>query len=149
MSEDSNFIPSFSNETLFSLMENYQGMPDAFQGLIDVQIKSLLSMSKVHQSSVEDMKKIASHQQQVFSQIMEDTTSLANDMFKSTDPQAALQISAQNIEKSYKSAMSNVSEVSELLRKSSAETGSILRDNAKQSMNELQNIQQKANKAAS
>ncbi|MCK5373937.1 MAG: phasin family protein [Alphaproteobacteria bacterium] len=149
MSEDSNFIPSFSNETLFSLMENYQGMPDAFQGFVDVQIKSLLSISKVHQSSVDDINKIAFHQQKVFSQIMEDTTTLANDMFKSADTQTALQVSAQSIEKSYESAMSNVNEVSELLRKSSAKTGSILRENAKQSMSELQNIQQKTSKASS
>ncbi|NCU33514.1 MAG: DUF4372 domain-containing protein, partial [Candidatus Moranbacteria bacterium] len=67
---DNNFIP-FSNETFFSLMEKYQGMPDAFQNLIDIQVKNLRSINKARQSSIDSVKKIASYQQGMFSQIMQ------------------------------------------------------------------------------
>lgn len=148
MSNNDSFVPPFSNETFFSLMEKYKGMPDAFRNLFDIQVENLRSIGKVQKSSLEDIQKIASRQQNVFSQIMENTTSLANDMMGNPDPQAALKISAENIQKSYETAMQSVNDISSLLQKSSVKANNILRDSTKQSLNEIQNVQQTVNSAS-
>jgi len=148
MSNNNNFIPPFSNETLFSLMEKYNGMPDAFRNLVDIQVENMRSIGKVQQSSLENIQKLASRQQGVFSQIMKNTTTMANDVIENLDPKAALKVSADNLQKSYEATSSSVNEISDLLQKSSTETNNILRDSAKQSLNELQNVQQKVNDAS-
>ena len=148
MSNNDSFVPAFSNETFFSLMEKYKGMPDVFQNLFDIQVDNMLSIGKVQKSSLENIQKIASRQQDIFFQIMEKTTSLANDMIVKPDTQAALTISAENIQKGYDAAMDSVNEISDLLRKSNAKTNNILRDSTKQSINELQDVQQKVSSAS-
>lgn len=148
MSNDDSFIPTFSSETFFSIMENYKGMPDAFRNLLDIHVGNIRSIGEVQKSSLENMQKIASRQQSVFSQIMKKTTAMANDMIENPDPNIALKVSAENIQESYKSAMASVSEISELMRKSGVETNNILRDSTKQSLSEIQNAQQKVNSAS-
>ncbi len=148
MSNNNSFLPPFSNETFFSLMEKYNGMPDAFRNLVDIQVENMRSIGKVQQSSLKSIQKITSHQQNIFSQIMEKTTTLANDMIDNPDPKAALKLSAESIQRSYEATLASVNEISDLLQKSSTEANNILRDGAKQSLNEFQNAQQKANNAS-
>jgi|GEM_PF-3053681 len=148
MSNNDSFIPPFSNETFFSLMEKYNGMPSAFRNLIDIQVENMRSIGKVQQSSLKDIQDIASRQQNIFSQIIEKTTTMANDLIENPDPKTALKMSADNIQKSYETAMTSVNEISDLLHKSSIETNNILRDSAKQSLSEIQSAQQKVGNAS-
>lgn len=126
-------------------MEKYNGMPDAFRNLVDIQVENMRSIGKVQQSSLKNIQKIASHQQSVFSQIMEKTSTMANDMLENPDPKAVLKMGAENVQKSYETALASVNEISDLLHKSSTETNNILKDSAKQSLTELQNARQKVN----
>ncbi len=148
MSNNDSFIPPFSNDTFFSLMSKYNGMPDVFRNLVDIQVDNMRSIGKVQQSSLESIQKIASHQQNIFSQIMEKTTTMANDMMQNPDPKAALIMGAENIQRSYETTLASVNEISELIRKSSTETNNILRDSAKQSLNEMHGVQQKVSNAS-
>ena len=69
-------------------------------------------------------------------------------MIENPDPQAALKVSAENIQKSYEATIESVNEISDLLHKSSVKANNILRDSAKQSLNELQSVQQKVSNAS-
>lgn len=148
MSNSDNFVPRFSNETLFSIMERYKGMPDAFRNLMDIQVENIKSVREMQKSSLENIQKIASRQQDVFTQIMKDASTLANDMIENPDPKAALKVSADNIQKGYDATIASVNEISVLLQDSGVKANNILRDNAKQSMSELQTVQKTASGAS-
>ncbi|MFP4097908.1 MAG: phasin family protein [Alphaproteobacteria bacterium] len=143
MSNDSSTLPLFSNETFFSLMENYHGMPDAFQSLVDIHINNLRSMNEIHQSSFADISRLASRQQDVFSQIIASATTFANDSTEHTDPGTVFKVGADSLKRTYEHAMESVSEISALLRKSGLQTTSLIKDGALQSIDELQKIQKK------
>ena len=137
MSKDNSFTHPFTNESFFKLIKQYDGMPQAFQNLMDIQLKSIKSINDVRQSSLDSIKEIANKQRNVFSQIMNNTTTMANDIIENSSTEDVIKKNAETIQKSYKDALSSARDISELLRKSSLETNKILRDRAKDSISSL------------
>ena len=137
MSEDKDFTIPFSNKVFFDLFKQYQSMPEQVKGLFDVQMKNIKSINQAQRVSMENFQEIASRQNEIFSQIMQQTTMMANDMAHDSSPENKLKRNALNFQRGYEQALSNVQEISELIKKSNATTSKILKDRANESIEEV------------
>ncbi len=143
MSNYDSFIPPFSGKTFFSMMEKYNGMPEAFQALVDIQINGVQSIGKMQQSSIKNIQKITSRQQEVFSKIMKNSSLLANDIMKAPDPKSTLRLGTESAQRSYDAILDSVNEISVLLKNTRAEASSIFRDSAKRNLDNLYDVKRK------
>ena len=143
MSEDKDFTIPFSNKVFFDLFKQYQSMPEQVKGLLDVQMKNIKSINQAQRVSMENFQEIASRQNEIFSQIMQQTTMMANDLSHDSSPENKLKRNALNFQKGYEQALSNVQEISELIKKSNATTSKILQDRANESIKEVKSCTSK------
>ncbi len=137
MSKDKDFTAPFSNKVFFDLFKQYQSMPEQVKGLFDVQMKNIKSINQAQRASMENFQEIASRQNEIFSQIMQQTTMMANDMAHDLSPEEKLKRNALNFQKGYEQTLSNVQEISELIKKSNATASKILKDRANESIKEV------------
>ena len=133
----------FSGTTFFDFLKQYQGLPNQFQGLYNSQLKNIQSINNMQQTSIENFQEIAHKQNEIFSQIMQQTTHMANDMMVNSDPEEKLRKNVINFQKGYEQALSNAKEISELIKKSNAQTNKILRKRASESLDEIKTYTQK------
>lgn len=143
MSDEKNFTAPFFNNTFLGFFEKYQGFPNSFQGLIDIQVKNIRSINHVQQTSMENFQEIVFRQNEIFSQIMQQTTAMANDITENATPEDTLKKNALHFQKSYENALTNVKEISELIKKSNLEATKILRKRAAESLKEVKDCTQK------
>lgn len=143
MSEEKKQPTPLLGTAFFDLFKQYRELPEQFKGLYDTQIKNIQSINKVQQTSIENFQEIAYRQNEIFSQIMQQTSTMANDMIDNSNPEEKLRKNALNFQKSYEQALSNAREISELIKKSNVETNKILTKRATESLQEVTCVQKK------
>lgn len=143
MSEDNDFASQFPNKVFFDLFRQYQAMPESVKSLYDIQMKNVKSINQAQRVSIENFQEIASRQNEIFSNIMQQTTMMANDMAQNSSPEEKLKRSALHFQKSYEQALSNVQEISDLIKKSNAAAGKILKERTNKNIKEVQSYTDK------
>lgn len=144
MSNQDNNTPNTKASLPFlDLFKSYGSFPEGFNDLYNVHLKNVQTINMAQQASLENFQEIAHKQNQIFSQIMQHTTTMANDLMAEANTEEKMKKNAENFQKGYEQAMKNAKEISDLLKKSGNDTGKILTKRVSQTYRDIKNISEK------
>ena len=144
MSDQDNNTPNTKGSLpFFDFFKSYGNFPEGFNDLYSVHLKNVQTINMAQQASLENFQEIAHKQNQIFNQIMQHTTTMANDLISESKPEEKMKKNAENFQKGYEQAMQNAKEISDLLKKSGNDTGKILTKRVTETYRDIKNISEK------
>ena len=144
MSQDGKNTPDAKGvQTFFNIFQPYGHIPEGFNDLYKAHLKNVQTLNIAQQTSLESFQEIAHKQNEIFNQIMQHTTIMANDLMSDAKPEDKMKRNAQNLQKGYEQAMKNAKEISDLLKKSGNQTGKILTKRVTETYRDIKNISEK------
>ncbi|MGH1455545.1 MAG: phasin family protein [Alphaproteobacteria bacterium] len=118
----------FSGMNIPNFVASYEALPQSAQALLAMQKNNLNTMKKIQGVFFDNMQEIGQRQTAIFSQIMAQTTSLANDAAHGGKPEDKLAQNLAAVKQSYEDAMINAKEISLLVKKANEKASKILQD---------------------
>ena len=144
-----------SNQNPFSefakLFENYQSMsfdnPFDMQSFMETQRKNMQAISDAQALTMERLQTIAQQQGTILSTMVEDNAKIAKEMMSEGTPEEKIAKNADMFKGVYERSVKNMTEVSEMLNKSTQDASAIINKRVKATMNEVKAAMEKAEKA--
>ncbi len=146
MTKDNDSAFSFSNpfKDISSCTPDIQS---GMKALFDVHRKNIQSMNTLQQITLESMQDVAEKQKTVFSKIMSQTTSLANDVASAENPEDKVANNLKALQSNCELFYKNMQDISETLKASGSEATTILRKRVAESVKEAREIATKQEQA--
>lgn len=148
MAQENSFTAFLKNNDLSKFMEQYQSLPFDLQGLMETQRKNLQSLTEAQQLVIGNIQAIAQRQTEIVSRMMQEQSSITQELLKEGTPEEKMAKNAELFKKSCETAMANAAEISEMVKKSSEQASSILNKRMSASMKEIQSSLDSAKKKA-
>ncbi len=123
---------AFSEMRIPNFVARLDALPQSAQSLLAIQKNNVETMKKIQNVFMENLQEISQRQSAVFSQIMAQTTTMANDMSYAGKPEDKLSHNMVAIKKSYEDAMTNAKEISMLVKKANDKATKIFKDGVSQ-----------------
>ena len=114
------------------------GLPNIdTKALIETQSKNMQALTDANRAILESTRSLFQRQIQMMQQVFEETSEAVKSLAGSANPQEAAEKQIKLIEDSVSKTLANVSEISELVRKTQDETTKRVTDRFNESMAEL------------
>ena len=123
--------------TDFSVL--FKSTPLSINAIAELQKKNITAFQKTQRIAFEAMQEVRTRQNEIFSQIMASTTSLANDAMKEGKPEDKLSHNAKILQQSYEQTMQSVKEISAIIQKANEETSGLIRNTTENALRDVQN----------
>lgn len=122
--------------------------PVDFTSLFDLQRKNMQAVVEANKIVVENIQAIAQRQTQILTQIVEDQTSLAQQIMTEGTPEEKVTRQADLARNAYERSVSNFNELTELVGKSNREAGEVISKRVTASLSEFKDSIEKAKEKA-
>lgn len=116
----------FNTDFMKGLMPANALFPFDLGAVMDIQRKNLEAFTEAQQIAVENLQAIAQCQTELLTQLVQDNTSLAQQIMTEGTPEEKVSRQADMVRKSYERSVSGLTELSDLVVKSNRETGEII-----------------------
>ena len=125
----------------FNSMKNFAPaaglFPFDFGNVLETMRKNMQAMTEAQQIAIENIQAIAQRQAEIMTQMVEDNTSLAQQIMTEGTPEEKISRQADLARKSYERSMSNLTELSDMVVKSNREAGEIISKRVTASLTEF------------
>ena len=138
----------FNAEFFKSLTPANTLFPVDFTSLFDLQRKNMQAVAEANKIVVENIQAIAQRQTQILTQIVEDHTSLAQQIMTEGTPEEKVTRQADLARDAYERSVSNFNELTELVSKSNREAGEVISMRVTASLSEFKDSIEKAKEKA-
>lgn len=142
------FSQLFSQNDFSKTFQQYQAIPFEMKDLMETQRKNLQAFTEAQQLAMESMQAVAQRQTEIVSQIIEDNSNIAKELMGEGSPEQKLAKNAELLKKLYEKTTGNMQELSDMISKSSTETGKLLNKRVSASMGEIKSALEKSHKKA-
>lgn len=140
MAQDNTFSAFLKNNDVSKLLESYPAMPFDMQSLFETQRKNLQSLSEAQQLMFGNIQAIAQRQTEIVSQIMQEQTTITQELMKEGTPEEKMAKNADLFKKGYEKMIANITEISDMVKKSNIEASGLLNKRLSASMKEIQSV---------
>lgn len=148
MSKSNPFSQFFPQNDFTKVFEQYQTLPFDLKEVMESHHKNMQAFTEAHQLAMESMQAVAQRQTEILSQMIEDNSNIAKEMMSEGTPEKKLAKNTEMFKKFYEKTANNVQELSDMISKSSAETGKLLNKRVSASMGEFKSALEKSQKKA-
>ncbi|MDB5491845.1 MAG: phasin family protein [Micavibrio sp.] len=122
--------------------------PVDFASLFELPRKNMQAMIEAQQIMVENMQTVAKRQAQLLTQMVEDQTTVAQQIMSEGTPEEKFTRQTDMARSAYERSVSNFNELTDLLNKSSREAGEVLNKRVTASLTEFKDSVEKAREKA-
>ncbi|MCB1783326.1 MAG: phasin family protein [Alphaproteobacteria bacterium] len=138
MAQDNTFSAFLKSNDISKFFDSYQAVPFDFQSLLETQRKNLQSFSEAQQLLIGNIQAIAQRQAEIVSHMMHEQSEITQELMREGTPEEKMAKNAQIFKKSYEQAMTNLSEISDMVKTSNTQASSLLNKRLSASMKEIQ-----------
>ena len=139
MAQHKDFLSPFLSDYT-KIFEDYKMQNFDLQGILETQRKNIQAFSEAQQSLLGNMQSIAQRHSEIISKAMQEQSKLTSELLREGKPDDKIAKNAELIKKNYEQAMSNFSEIAEMVKKANSEASGILNRRAKASMKEIKSV---------
>ena len=118
--------------------------PVDFTSLFELQRKNMQAVTEAQQIFVENLQTVAKRQAQLLTQMVEDNTTVAQQIMTEGTPEEKFTRQADMARSAYERSVSNFNELTDLVSKSSREAGEVLNKRVTASLTEFKDSVEKA-----
>lgn len=148
MATNNPFSQFFSQNDFSKTLQQYQAIPLEMNDIMETQRKNLQAFTEAQRLAVENLQAVAQRQTEIMSQIIEDNSNIAKELMGEGSPEQKLAKNAELFKNLYEKTTRNMQELSDMMNKSSAETGQLLNKRISASMGEIKSALEKGQKKA-
>jgi phasin family protein len=148
MTSTNPFSSFFSSNDFTKSFEHFQTMPFDLKDMMECHRKNLQAISEAQQLAFEGMQAVAQRQSEIVTQFIQDNSKLAQEMLTDGKPEDKMAKNAEIMKKIYDKTTVNFQELSDMVSKSSTETGKLLNKRVSASITELSSALDKGRKKA-
>jgi phasin family protein len=150
MTQNNNPFADFISPNEFAkLFENYQGSsPFDMQNFLETQRKNMQALTQAQQLTIGNIQAIAQRQSEILSQMIEDNSKIAKEIISEGTPEQKIAKNAKLFQSVYERSVKNMTELSDMINKSSLEASSVINKRVTATMNEIQSSVNKDGKKA-
>ena len=109
-------------------------------GIMASQQKNLEALTVANQAAIAGIQAVATRQAEIIQQTMTATASAAEDLVKSGTPQEAAAKQAELVKSTFEKALSDMTEIAELVAKSNSEAGAAINKRITESLEEVKKM---------
>jgi phasin family protein len=130
-------------------MQQFQPLSFDMKDFMEAQRKNVQALTEAQQIAMDSIQAVAQRQTEVFSQFLEDNSKMATEIMSNDSPEQKMAKNADLFKKIYDRTVSNIQEISDMVAKSSTESGKILNKRMSNSIAEVKtSLEKSAKKAA-
>lgn len=138
----------FNPDFIKDMMPSTSMMPFDFSTLMETGRKNMQAMTEMQQRTVEGWQAVAKRQAEIMSRIVQDNTTLAQQMMTEGTPEEKIARQADLVMTAYENSMTGITELSEMVAETSRETGKIINRRVTGSLTEFKKSFDKDSKKA-
>lgn len=139
----SNANKFFNTDFLKGLTPSATLFPFDFSSMMETQRKNMQAFTEAHKIAVENIQAIVQRQSQIMTQIVEDNTSLAQQIMAEGTPEEKVSRQTDLVRDAYERSVSNFTELAELVSKSNREAGDVISKRVTASLTEFKSTVEK------
>lgn len=132
---NNDFMKFFDTE----LTKNLTGFAFPFdvKSVMESQTRNMQAITEAQQLAFEGLQAVAQRQSELVSQIVQDNTALAQEVFNEATPEQKLAKQADLMKKVYEKSVRNIKEINDILAKSNQDASEVLNKRVAASLNEM------------
>lgn len=142
------FMNFFSPE-IAKNMAGINGFHFGMQDFMEVHRRNFEALTEAQQRAMEGIQAAAQRQTELFSEMFENNTALANEILGEGSPEQKVARQADMMKKVYEKAIVNIREIGEMLNKSNRQATDILHKRVGATLSELKSAMEKPGKSSS
>lgn len=127
----------FSIDFMKGLMPSTSMMPFDFGSIMETGRKNMQAMTEIQQRTAEGMQAIAKRQAEIMSRMVQDHTTLAQQMMTEGTPEEKVARQADIVLAAYENSMTGMTELSEMMTQTTRENGEIINKRVTGSLTEF------------
>ena len=139
-----NFDPSKMTEEFTKAFSQFKLPGVDMSGIIASQQKTLEALTVANKTAIAGIQAVATRQAEILQQTMTATASAAADLIKSGTPQEAAAKQTDLVKSTFEKALSDMTEISEMVAKSNSEAGDAINKRITESLDEVKKIAKSA-----
>ena len=133
----------FNNDFMKSLMPSSGLLPFDFSNLMEIQRKNMQALTQIQQTAMENMQAISQRQTEILSSMVQDNTSMAQEIMVEGTPEEKVARQADMLCKVYEHSMDGMNELTEMAAKCGKVAGEIINNRVTASLTEFKSSVQK------
>jgi len=134
----------FNTDFLKTMMPANALFPFDLGVALETQRKNIEALTEAQQITVENLQAIAQRQAELLTQMVQDNTSLAQQIMAEGTPEEKISRQTDLVRKSYERSVSNLTELSDMVVKSNREAGEVISKRVTASLAELKTGMEKS-----
>lgn len=142
-------VQSSSSSKMFGMDFMKGMMPFDFSSIIEAHRKGFETISEIQQMAVENMQAIGQHQASMISQMVEDNTTIAQQLMAEGTPEEKMARQADLVKKSVAHSIESWSELTDLVSASGKSAAELMGKRVTSSLTDIKSsVEKKSSKAA-
>lgn len=126
------------------MMPSNAMFPFDISAMLETQRRNLQALTEAQQIAFENLQAIAQRQSQILSQLVEDNTTIAQQIMGEGTPEEKVTRQADLVRDAYERSVSSMTDLADLVSKSSRETGEVINKRVTASLTEFKSTMEKA-----
>jgi phasin family protein len=144
MKDRNPFTEFFSQNDLTKFFGTYpQASPFDMKAFLETQRKNMQAMTEAQQAAIEGFRNLAQRQSEIFSQLLEDNSTLAKGMMAEGTPEEKVAKNARLFKTAYERTVKSMRELSEMAAQTNIEASNVINKRVAATMNEIQSSVEK------
>lgn len=142
-------VQSSSSSKMFGMDFMNGVMPFDFSSIIEAHRKSFETISEIQQMAVENLQAIGQHQASMISQMVEDNTTIAQQLMSEGTPEEKMARQTELVKKSVAHSIESWSELTDLVSASGKSAAELMGKRVTSSLTDIKSsVEKKSSKAA-
>lgn len=135
-----NFDPSKMTEQFTKAFSQFKLPGVDVNEIIASQQKNLEALTAANQAAIAGIQAVATRQAEIMQQTFSATSSAAEELVKSGTPQEAASKQADLVKSTFEKALSDMTEIAELVSKSNVEAGAVINKRVTENLEEVKKM---------
>lgn len=141
-----NDFMKFFDPELAKTLSGFNGFPFDMKALMESQRKNVQAFTEAQQRAFEGLQAISQRQGELISQMVEDNSSLAQELMGEASPEKKVAKQADLMKKIYEKSISNMQEIQDMLNESNQQATAIINKRVTASLTEIKSAMEKSKK---
>jgi len=137
------FDPSKMADEFTKFAGNYKMPAFDVESIMASQRKNIEALTAANKAAVEGMQKVSTRQAAILQETLDEATKSFADFGKSSDPSAAAAKQAELYQVAFEKALANMSELADMVTKSSSEATTVVNQRISESLEEIKALSKK------
>ncbi len=140
------FDPAKMTEEFTKLAGNYKMPTLDVEAVVASQRKNIEALTAANKAAAEGMQKVSSRQAQILQESLDEATKAFADFGKTGNPTDAASKQAEVYKVAFEKALANMSELADMVTKSSTEATTLVNERISESLEEIKTLSKKLSK---